>query len=391
MFKSTNGGESFIEVSAPTSSDIKILVTDPLNPDILYAGTGGGVLKSVDGGRSWRSANLGITNSNVSVIAIAPSQSATLYVGTYNSGIARSSDGGNSWTSANAGLTNANIWSLAIDPHDSAKVYAGTFQGIFKSNNGGTTWFDASRGLPNIAICSLALDPSNPDVLYATASDDGKAFKSTNGGDTWEEIRFRFPRLGGCGLVMNPADSSVLYATTYATATATSGILKSVDAGNTWKNDGSGSRAFSRLWVDLTASVVTDPANSATLYAGSSAGVFKSLDLGKTWMVVSTAFPTTGLLASCSIPSTPMSSTRKQNSKGCLRAPIRDAAGSQLILAFLTSASVAWQLTPPIRAYYTWAPSNAVFLRAQMAGRVGSLRALKSEHLESATASSLAR
>ena len=93
---------------------------------------------------------------------------------------------------------------------------------------------------------------------------------------------------------MNPADSSVLYATTYATATAKSGILKSVDAGNTWKNDASSSRVFSRLWVDLTASLVRDPANSTTLYAGSSAGVFKSLDLGKTWMVVSAAFPTAG-------------------------------------------------------------------------------------------------
>jgi photosystem II stability/assembly factor-like uncharacterized protein len=107
----------------------------------------------------------------------------------------------------------------------------------------------------------------------------GRAFKSTDRGDTWAELHFGFSGLGGCGLAVNPADSSVLW------ATSTAGLLKSSDGGRSWQKDTSGSRAFSKLWLDSTGS----------LYAGSVAGVFKSLDRGETWTTVSTTSPSEGL------------------------------------------------------------------------------------------------
>jgi photosystem II stability/assembly factor-like uncharacterized protein len=238
---------------------------------------------------SWRSTNSGITNSNISAIAVAPSESGVLYVGAYGGGIAKSRDGGASWTPVNAGLTSDNVYALAIDPLDAARVYAGADGGIFRSTNGGASWSEV-KALPAMAICSLFIDRWNPAVLYATTTADGKALKSTNGGDSWDEIRFGFPRTGGCGLVMNPADPTMLYASTYEEATI--GMLKSTDAGKTWQRDATDYRTFGRVWQE-TAVLTMDPADPNMLYAASFAGVFKSTDRGATW--VRTASPPRGL------------------------------------------------------------------------------------------------
>ena len=46
--------------AVPRPPDVMSLAVDAADPDTVYAGTNfGGVLKSVDGGRSWRTANAG--------------------------------------------------------------------------------------------------------------------------------------------------------------------------------------------------------------------------------------------------------------------------------------------------------------------------------------------
>ncbi len=298
ILRSTDECEKWKELAAPMASEVHTLLVDPVHDDILYAGTSGGIAKSTDGGISWRPSNSGLANANISAIAIAPSQSATLYVGSYGGGMAKSSDGGKSWSPINAGFTGSFAWDIVIDPSDPARVYVGTDRGVSRSSNGGATWSEANRGLPQLAVCSLLIDPSNTVVLYATASSDGRAFKSTNAGDSWEEIPFGFPRLGGCGLVMNPANASVLY------ATSTAGNLKTTDGGKSWQKDNAGGTTFARLWRDTT-SLAVDPFTPATVYAASSAGVFKSADRGQNWTVLSTAHPMKGLVRLLLDPSNP--------------------------------------------------------------------------------------
>jgi photosystem II stability/assembly factor-like uncharacterized protein len=290
FFRSSSRGEVWTKVGARISNaNTKVLVADPVHADTLYAGTGGGILKTVDGGMSWRSTNSGITNSNISAIAVAPSESGVLYVGASGGGIAKSRDGGATWVPVNTGLTSDDVSALAIDPTDAARVYAGAGGGIFRSTNGGASWSEV-KALPSMAICSLAIDRSNSAVLYATTTGDGKAFKSTNGGDTWDEIRFGFPRTGGCGLIMNPADPTILYASTYDKSTIE--MLKSTDAGKTWQKDAVDYRIFGRVWQE-TAVLTIDPDDSNTLHTASVAGIFKSTNRGATW--VRTASPPRGL------------------------------------------------------------------------------------------------
>jgi hypothetical protein len=47
----------------PEGAIVTALAVDPSTPTTLYAGIGGGVFKSTDGGRSWSAANTGLTTT----------------------------------------------------------------------------------------------------------------------------------------------------------------------------------------------------------------------------------------------------------------------------------------------------------------------------------------
>src|SRR5882724_10756771 len=78
---------------------VTALAIDPLTPTTLYAGTAGGVFKSMDGGASWSAIGL----INVSALAIDPLTPTTVYagIGTFDmgalGGVFKSTDGGASW------------------------------------------------------------------------------------------------------------------------------------------------------------------------------------------------------------------------------------------------------------------------------------------------------
>ena len=102
------------------------------------------------------------------IILSSPSQPTTLYVGTNRQGVWKSLNSGKTWFKANVGLSSgpgsiyfnndgspagrgegcAGIeglnWAMAIDPTDANVVYTaagyGCMQGLWKSTNGGTTW-----------------------------------------------------------------------------------------------------------------------------------------------------------------------------------------------------------------------------------------------------------
>ena len=118
-------------------------------------------------------------------------------------GVFKSTNGGASWTAANSGMGSIYVYSLAIDPTNSQTVYAGTWGGVFKSTNGGASWTAANSGMTiDQVISSLAIDPTNSQTVYARAftvesgSDSGKVFKSTNGGASWTAASSGMPKTG---------------------------------------------------------------------------------------------------------------------------------------------------------------------------------------------------
>ena len=202
VFKSTNGAQSW-RPSGLANIYVYSLAIDPISPTTVYAGTQRGVFKSDDAGASWIAASAGLPppegterdllyGTDITALAIDPTNPSTLYAGTRSRGIFKSADGGQSWVSANSGVTGVGTWAIVIDPTNSATLYAATGAvgivsggGVFKSTNAAGSWTEANSGLTELVIYALVIDPRNPATLYAGTARRG-VFKSTNGGQSWQ-------------------------------------------------------------------------------------------------------------------------------------------------------------------------------------------------------------
>lgn len=163
VFRSVDGGRSWRWISNSPGGDIPLLVLDPKNPRILYTWTQG-VFKSTDGGAIWHPLNV---PGAVDTLAIDPHNPQNVYAGAgFSGGVLKSANGGSSWRIA--GLDGDDVEALAIDPQNSQTIYAGTLGGIFESSDGGRTW--RLFGLSGQNVWTLAI-ASNGRLLDAGTDD----------------------------------------------------------------------------------------------------------------------------------------------------------------------------------------------------------------------------
>ena len=209
----------------------------------------------------------------IQTIAVNPQNQKIIFVGTGN-GLFRSKDEGKTWQSLHKGLHDENIRALALSPSMPDMIYAGTSKGIFLSEDGGdhwTDWFEESSGLSNMDIHDLVIHPEKPELLYAATA--GGLFVSQDEGDTWE-LSFKG------GLSQDSRDvhfvrfSSKFHSLYIGTA---SGIFKSTDNGNRWDNKWKNALPSPLSLLSLD----TDP---EFIYAGTSEGLHKSYNRGFTWV-----------------------------------------------------------------------------------------------------------
>jgi photosystem II stability/assembly factor-like uncharacterized protein len=83
--------------SLPTRKTITALVSDPTNPQLLYASSGDGVFKSPDAGISWQPMHTGLRETQIVALAINPAQPTHLYAASASGQIFRSTDGAATW------------------------------------------------------------------------------------------------------------------------------------------------------------------------------------------------------------------------------------------------------------------------------------------------------
>jgi photosystem II stability/assembly factor-like uncharacterized protein len=324
----------------PGKGFVYTLVVDQRDPDIVYAGTWNrGVLKSTDGGASWRPTGLGA----VSQLLFDPQDPGTLYAaavgavtafgdamervsdgeGRGRGGVFKSSDQGESWDPV--GLQGTTVHALALDPEHPGTTYAGTdTKGILKTTNGGANWRNA--GLKGRTITGLTLDPSNTDIVYATTPWGGGVFKNEDGGRSRSWRTIAGTPSGGTGhefstaLALDPRNPATIYVATSADLTGEGvGVSKSLDGGRSWRPanaglngarvsalalaPGSPGTAYAAVagrgvlkradgrWrtvntglINLFATAVAvDPQDPATVYAGTLGGIYKSTNAGANW------------------------------------------------------------------------------------------------------------
>jgi photosystem II stability/assembly factor-like uncharacterized protein len=314
LFKSTDGGATWHGLSSstfPGFPTFKTLTVDPSNTSVVYAGEGiAGIFKSTDGGATWNPSNNGLTGPIVQIVTLAIDQKtpSTLYASantTGGSGLFKSTDGGANWANIIPDpSTVLDVESVAVDPTNSSNVYVGTFsQGLRRSTNGGTSFTAANSGLPQVGVEAIAIDPLSPNgILIGTQNG---IFASSNAAGTWLESDNGLALTTVNSVAVDPKTPTTIYA-----ATKYSGLFKSTDGAGTWTsiNTGIGPTGNSAVNTANFTAITIDPTTPTTLYVGAAytqqSAVYKSTDGGAHWTSAATGIPiyasTTGLAAASS-------------------------------------------------------------------------------------------
>ncbi len=217
IFRSTDGGRTFQKVlykdENTGGNDVDI---DPANPDVVYAtlweerqgpwenavwaGTGGGIFKSADGGTTWKPLTKGLPAVVQANLAVCFSNPQRLYAtvayldapGTGANrgatGIFRSDDAGETWTRVTtdtrpSGRIGGGDLPMPLpDPKNPDRiVMASTVSWV--SNDGGKTW-EPFKGAPGGEDYQNGwINPDNPDIMLFTV--DQGAVVTLNGGKSW--------------------------------------------------------------------------------------------------------------------------------------------------------------------------------------------------------------
>ncbi len=224
IWKTVNGGASWFPLNDFLPSlAVTSLAMDPNNSDVIYAGTGegfynqdalpgAGIFKTTNGGDSWiqLSSTANTDAQFINDIAHHPNNSGTLIAcGVSESGVGmiwRSTNGGDNWDKF---ITNERPMDVKYDPDDPEIVIVGTWSGAWRSTNGGQQWDEISDGtagrLPNITgRCEIAFGEGT-DVVYASLNvprgvdlPRGEIWRSLDNGVTWER-RSNLYHLSGQG------------------------------------------------------------------------------------------------------------------------------------------------------------------------------------------------
>lgn len=250
ILKSTDGGRTWRRINNGLSNlTVGGLVMDPRDPEVLYAATGrnngfgggptaawGGVYKSTDGGEHWVEVLHRPSDFfPVTAITLAPSEPDIVYAALSGNVIYRSRDAGRTWKSFNMDPDGASVGipiAVTVDPQDSGVVYVNSYiGGIFKSSDGGENWHIASQGYTGAQVSDVGIDPSSPAVVFAVGRQG--ISKSVLAGNSWTYLN-----RGGAnqftesaGVSINPGNPlDVLVASRFAGT-----ILRTQDGGETWR------------------------------------------------------------------------------------------------------------------------------------------------------------
>lgn len=179
VWKSTNQGNSWSQISNWGSSTLKSLAVAPSNSSTIYAATNGTLYATTNGGSSWSdiTGSLPTGSANITYISVKDDDPNTVWVSMsgFNSyGVFQSTNGGSSWSNISTGLPSLPVNSVIQNHQNNTDVelYAGTDVGVY-IKVGSANWTAFFDGLPNVVVNELDIyydnsNPSNSRIRAAT-------------------------------------------------------------------------------------------------------------------------------------------------------------------------------------------------------------------------------
>lgn len=258
IWKSNNGGRTWINIGLKDTRHIVKIVIHPKNPDIVWAAVAGhlfgtsderGVYKTTDGGITWKKVLFANNQAGAIDLVMEPENPQTLY---------------------------ATTWRVIRTPYSLES--GGEGSALWKSTDGGETWTNLmnKKGLPGketIGIIGVTVSASNPEKIYAIIECKSKGlYRSDDGGETWNkqtdnanicQRSWYFSKI-----FCDPKNENVVYALNV-------GLYRSEDGGKTFQSINTPHGDHHDLWID--------PKNSNRMIVGDDGGAQISFDRGANW------------------------------------------------------------------------------------------------------------
>jgi photosystem II stability/assembly factor-like uncharacterized protein len=291
----------------------------PSQPNVFYmAPNNGGVWKTTDYGRTWNPIFDDQPTGSIGSLAVSPSNPDIIYVGSgeglrrpdlsVGDGIYKSADAGRTWQ--HLGLRDAlQIGTIIVDPKDPNRLFVAALghpygpnaeRGVYRSLDGGQSFQKVLYKDDDTGAIDLLFDPRNSQVIFADmwasrrppwttgGAYNGKGsglYKSADGGNTWRQITKGLPSegdgLGRIGLAVSLSDPDRMYA--MVDAKKNGGVYRSDDSGESWQLVNTEERVWGR--GDDFAMVRVDPKNKDVIYVANTS-TYKSTDAGKNFTAI---------------------------------------------------------------------------------------------------------
>lgn len=265
----------------------------------------------------WEAAGPINIGGRITDIALHPTWSDILFVGSSVGGVWRSLDAGKNWDVVFEEPGALSIGSIDISKSNPNVIYVGTGEanasatsgaffgnGMYKSTDSGDSWEHIGLSESH-HIGRVIIAPENPDHVFVAVagalynkSEDRGLYRTLDGGETWDRVLHVSDSTSCIDVVMNPDNPDILFASTWerirhpnerSYAGITSRIYRSLDGGETWMhidNDVPNNNKVGRIGLAL------DPNEPTTIYATYTRdpvtnkfdGLFKSVNNGNSWV-----------------------------------------------------------------------------------------------------------
>lgn len=187
IFRTYDGGTNWTDVSLGAGAhDIRDMVINPANNEIVVTTNADGVYLSTDLGANW--AQSGLAGQEVFKLEQNPTAQDTIFA-VVDNGVYTSINGGTTWNAVNNGLAGdvTNVRAISHSGIDASRIYVGTNAGrVFHTNDYGVLW--TLRGtITGTVISEIIVDQVNPDIIYVSTLTDG-VYKSTDAGASFSQL-----------------------------------------------------------------------------------------------------------------------------------------------------------------------------------------------------------
>jgi photosystem II stability/assembly factor-like uncharacterized protein len=305
-------------------ADIHRMYRHPMNEEIVYLATDGGIFRSLDGGETFEGCNGGyqtqqfyanFSNSHTdSVFAIGGMQDNATAVYEGNAGWRRVI-GGDGVSTAIHTLNDQIVFGssqyLNIDKSTDKAVtfngislnggsypttnFAGPFAmcewypsymyagktKVYVSSNTGQTWNATNNNLDldGNPVLTLEIAPYNYSIVYAATApavtNQVGVFCTLTGGQSWTNVTAGIPNRYVMDFAINPDFENIVFAAIGGFGTPH--VFKTTNNGASWIAFGTG------LPDVPTNTLKIDPDNTNIMYLGNDLGVYVSIDAGASW------------------------------------------------------------------------------------------------------------